>query len=316
MKQIDRSGVFIFKIVESGAGLTKKSGYPQWIARLAAMKKWVDQPSELEHFQMTEPGYVDWSSFNEDIIAFMVLFKDADSFTPESKLLNYEQIQVATGWDGTFESIPSLVGKEIQGRVEENTFDGKTSLQVNWVDAVDAPAERQLKVLPTDQLAELGRKLKMGPKATAKPAAAAAPASKVVTKPGKSASPTSAVAATPAASASATVAAPSVAAPATSAAPAGAEPVAKVAAPPKKAKTPPPPPAAVEESTEKGLPKECTRDEAWEHVCLNKGQNEDTVVQDAWIDATNEVGGDRDEDTFTPGDWAKVRNIVLKDIAA
>jgi len=40
------------------------------------------------------------------------------------------------------------------------------------------------------------------------------------------------------------------------------------------------------------------------------------VIEVAWMDMCAEVLGDRDEDTATEEDWAKVRDLVLKDIAA
>ena len=138
--KIDSIGTFVGEIKESGLGLTK-NGFPQWVARLKAMKKWIDSPEEMKHFQLEAPGYVDWSSFDEETVAYLVLFKSKDEFSDDTKLLNYEQLQLATGWDGTeFDSIGGFVGKTILFRVEQNNYTNPTTgkvsndPRVNWVD--------------------------------------------------------------------------------------------------------------------------------------------------------------------------------------
>lgn len=297
MNKIDSIGTYVGEILESAVSLTTK-GFPQWVARLKAEKKWVGDTEGMKHFKLEEPAYVDWTSFDEEIVAYMVLFNSTSEqgFTPETALLNYEQLQIATGWDGTeFETLAngSLVGKKILFRVEENTYQDKTRLQVNWIDDADAPAERQLKSLDLNDVKALGSKLIGITKkaAPAKPATAAKVPTAAPTKPGKPAAPT----------------APALA-------PTAAAPTAAPKAPPKKAKkteAAPPPPA--EEKT--GLPTEATQEEAWGYVCSVKGDNEDSVVEEAWIAACGEVANGRDEDTFTKTDWAKIRDIVIRDLS-
>lgn len=316
MNQIDSKGTFLGTVEESGVGITKKSQFPQWVARLKATKKWIDDPEGMAHFQMTEPGYVDWSSFDEGMVAYLVLFKatgaDDSPFNDQSKLLNYEQLQLATGWDGaSFDSLAdgSLVGKEILFRVEDHEYEGKTSLQVAWIDSKDADAVAKLRTLDANDVKNLSAKLKMGglgkKAAPAKPAAPVKPAA--ATKPGKpGAAPQSAPSASAPAASSAT--ASTATAPATPAAPAPK-------APPKKGKKAAEPAAPAAEAAPAGLPSTCSQGEAWEWCCNNKGGNEDSVVEEAWIAACAEVGGDKDEDKFTPEDWAKVRDLVKKDLA-
>lgn len=307
MSKIDSVGVFIGEVVESGLATTK-NGFPQWVARIKAEKKFVEEKSELDHFQMTDPGYVDWSSFGEDILAYLVLFKSNEVFDEKTALLNYEQLKIATGWDGTdFDPMcdGTFVGKKILFRVEHNSYTnpetGKTTegLQVNWIDSADAPPQRQLKTLDAAGVKDLAKKLKIRKStAPAKPAA--------IVKPLSSATKPQTAPAAPAAPAPAATPAPAPAAPAT---PASA---------PKRAKMPKTETAesAAPPATEKlSLPTETTQGEAWDLVCRSKGGNEDSVIEEAWIAACGEVGGDRDEDAFTDADWAKVRNIVIRDLS-
>lgn len=309
-KKIDTVGVFIGTIVESGFSLSKKNNYPQGIWRLKADQKYIESPSEIEHYTKQgalqgEPGYVDYTAFDEDALAYLVLFNSADTFVTEgadkTSLMNYEQVKLATGWEGTeFDSFGNgfFVGKKVLFRVDEDTYDGKTSLKVNWIDAADAPPQRQLKSLDASAIKLLNSKLvitKTAAKpAPAKPAAAKAPAPSAAPKPTVTTTPAAATPASP-------TAAPSAPTPVTS-------------APPKTKK--PKLGTLVETPLDAGPPKECTQMEAWEYVLKNKAGNDDAVIQDAWISATGEVAPDKDETAITPAEWAKVRDTVLKDIAA
>jgi hypothetical protein len=316
--KIDSVGVFIGEIVESGVSTTQKSGYPQWVARLKAVKKYIDIAEEITHFGLEGPGYVDWSSFNEDIVCYLVLFNN------EKALLNYEQVQLATGWDGAeFEGLsdPKLIGKQILFRTGENTYNDKTDIQVDWVDAADAPPQRQLKTLAPDDLKALSNKFLGAIKKVAAPAKPAAP-----TKPGKQivalqkagliASPTSAAGVAKVTTPAAVTTAPVAAAPVTTPAPVAAAPASPPKAPKAKAAKTSPPVAEKAPAAVVSAPAETNQMDAWAYVIANKGENDDGVVEEAWIDACKEVGGEREEETFTGNEWAKIRDIVLKDIAA
>lgn len=304
--KIDSAGVFIGTVTESGSALTKK-GLPQWIGRLTATKKFVEDKTEIEHFQKQglladgNPAYVDWTAFDEEIVGYLCLFKSPDVFNKETALLNYEQLKLALNWKGEeFESLGdgSHIGKSILFRVEPksaytNPETGKVTggdgtLEIRWIDAADAPPNRQLKTLDAATVKSLNAKLKFD-KAVSKPAAA------VVTRP-------SPVAPGPAS----TVVTPVTA---------SVVPDAAVSSkPPKVKKTASniPPPAAIVTD----LAKEVDQAAAWAYVVSHKGDNEDAVIEQAWIEATQEVGENKDEAEFTGFEWAKVRDIVLKDIAA
>jgi len=313
MAKVETTGTYLWEVLESGVNLTQ-TGKPQWVARLKATKKYIEDSAEIKHFQGQglladgQPAYVDWSSFDEEIVAFMLLFNSADEFSEETAMKNYEQLQTATGWDGQdFDSLPALAGKIILGRVQEKkpytNSNGKVvegGLEVAWIDAPDASPERQLKTVSVDEIKNLNAKLKIK---KAKPAAAAAPAP--ITKP--TSAPTVAVA-------------PATAAPnAASSAPTTTTPAATATktkapkAPKKQAEAPAAPPAPAASPVPA---KEVTMEDAWAAVCAAKGDNEDQVVEEAWIAATGEIAGDKDQEQVTPAEWAKIRDIVLKDLAA
>jgi len=292
-QQIDSTGTYLGTIEESGLS-TSKGGFPQAILRLKATQKYINAPNELAHFKLEEPAYVDWSGFDEDILAYLILFKSTEEFTKDTALLNYEQLQLATGWDGqSFEPLAdgkSLLGKTILFRVEENTYEGKTSLRVQWVDAADAPPEKSIKSLDVTAAKALSAKLRVDRPAP-KPQAA---------KPGKPGKPSPANAPTPAVSS----ATPKVTPPATA---------------PKSPSKPPTKKAAAEVPAEAsvpaiGLPTAVSQEEAWNYVNAHKGENSDGEIADAWLSATGEVGPNRDDTDFTKEDWAKVRDIVVKDM--
>lgn len=313
--QVDSEGVFKFEVLESAIGITNKSSFPQWVARLKAKEKYIESKEEMEHFKLTAPGYVPWD-FDEEIIAYLVLFKSVDTFTTEGKektsMLNYDQLKLALGWDGTeFDTLAdgSYVGKVIQGRTKNEEYDGKVSLKVSWIDSVDAPPTRELKSLAPDAISALTKKLQINVKKVA-----AAPAKPVL--PGKPSTPAASVPSSAASSATAsspTASPPAAPAPSPTTSPTTTSP----SSPPKtkkekKAPVATPPPPAVEKSDR---PKTATQGEAWEFVCANKGENEDTVVEESWLSACTEVLGERDQDTTTPEEWAKIRDIALKDLA-
>lgn len=286
MSQIDREGVYRGTIVESGLSLTRANKYPQWVARLKATEKWVETEEEMKHFELSEPGWVQWD-YDENIVAYMVLFK-ANAETGEqclpgqNDMLNYHQLQVATGWNGSeFDALcdASLIGKSLQFRVAPNTYEGKTTLQVQWLDAYDADPVRQLRVLNTEQVKGLNRLLKGVKPSVPKPAS----------KPSSAPQPT-------------------VSAAKPSSQPQEVAPVkTETPAPPRKAKTKAKAPTKKAEE----FP-DMTQAEAWKAVLEEKGEADDTDVEDAWIASCQEIGGDRIEDEFTGFDWAKVRAKTIE----
>ena len=342
MNQLDTAGVYRGEILESALG-ESSGGFPQAVLRLKALEKWVDDKAGMEHFKFTEPGWVDWSSFDEDIVAYLVLFNSTEVFEPgQTDLKNYGQLKLATGWDGEeFDSLGNgaLVGKKLLFRLENHEYQGKVKPQINWIDAWESSPTRELKSLDAAAVKTLNAKLKVTrsvrpASAPAKPAAPVKPPT-----PGPSVNMEK-MAKAQADAAAARAENPTLGAGVskpTTATPAAAKTGSSTATPPvapkrspgrprKNATVPPPAPApvpvpvlppAVDESPDlaTGLPGECTQVEGWDYVCINKGDNSDTDIESAWIDACTEVGGDKDETEFTPADWAKVRDLVIKDLA-
>lgn len=297
--QIDTVGTYIGEVAESAISTTK-NGFPQWTPRLKATKKYIETPDELAHYKLTEPGYIDYSSFDEDIVAFLLLFY-TDKTGETVPALNYEQAQLAVGWDGnSFETLNDSVGKSVLFRVEEHAYEGKTGLRVNWIDAENASPTKTLKALDAGAIKDLNAKFLAGRKPTAKPVVAAKP----VSKPGKPAAGTATTNTTT--TAPAAVPAVSVTTPAPSA------PTAPK--PPKAAKKVAPAPAA-----EAALPTEIDQLSGWNYVNEHKGANDDKTVEDAWLAACQEVGtangGIDDQEKFTTAMWASVRDVVIKDLA-
>jgi hypothetical protein len=298
--KIETAGTYIGTIEQSTLEVTKNN-FPQWVAFVKATKKYIETAEEMKHFQLTEPGYVDASTWDQQAAIYMVLFNNRDGTglcTKENMLLNAEWLQAATGWTGeSFDSLcnDDFIGKSILFRVEETKKQVKnaegvyvdtdeTVFKTVYIGAETENPTRTLKPLATDALKALNAKLKIG-----KPAASAKPASPA--KPGAAPSPK----VTPASGADSPASNPTVTAP-----PA--------------ASNPPTPKSTRKPAPEKsGLPEECTQSEAWKEVCDRKGPTENDALETAWIKACAEmkIGDAEAEKTATPRDWAKVRDLVL-----
>jgi len=281
--KIDLVGTYRGTVEESALGVTK-NGFPRWIGRLKATEKYIEAKSELEHYGLEEPGWVDWAEYDESIIAYMVLFNDTETFSAETKLQNYDQLQVALNWDGSeFNTLQddSVVGKKVLFRVEEHEWEGNTRLEVNWIDDFEASPTRELKKIDSDTIKGLNARLSFKKKPTA-------------AKPGKPANGKTKKSDSP-----------------------------KAAAPPKakqeeKPVEEPPVEDQVEDTSEDSntdLPNKCTQIEAWEYIQSLKEGESDVDIESAWLEACTTVNADKDEDEFTDSEWAQVRDTVVKNLA-
>lgn len=330
MAKLDTIGAYIFKVLDSQVSLTNKNKYPQAVLRLAATKKYVEEATEIAHYQQQnllqdgQPGWIDFTAMGEEITAYLVLFKSATDFSKDNQLMNYDQLQAAFGWDGlSFDPLMdgTYVDIEILGRVKEKKpyvndkgqTVGEGELEIGWVDHKDASPERKLKGVDADNLATLNALLK-----GAKPAAAPKVAKPVAAKPVVQ-KPTATTSATPSPAPVPTTAAPTVAAPAPAPAKRGRPPTkpkaqsapAPAAAPAASENLPTTAPSA---TTTSSPPAATTRDEAWDYVNAHGGGNEAGVINDAWIAACSEVLGDKDEEQATESEWAKIRDTVVRDL--
>ena len=302
--KIESIGTYRGTIIEHSLGQTKKK-YPQFVARLLATEKYVESPDEIKHFQTQgllengEPGWVDWSSFGQEIVMFAVLYNN-EIISPNTELLNVKQLNAATGWEAPdFDSLnnSSMVDMTILFRVSakkgyttaEGVYkDQAGEIEVSWIDNKDASPTPQLKALNPDEVSAIKSRVS-GYSKSAKPAKPAKPATSVASPSASPASATTAVSQQPS--------------------------VAKKEA--RKAPTPPPATKAptVAAAAPAGPPAEVTKDEAWDYINARKGTNEDEVVADTWLSVIGEVAGNRQESDLTTTDWAKVRDTVCKDLA-
>ena len=134
MSLIVQARTYRGKILDHGVAATK-NGFPQFEAALQA----------VEAYDEDEKVWVDWSDVEQkDITAFLVLFGK------NGETLSNQQLKKVTGWDGlSFQGLSAmdLSGVGIQFRVEENTYEGKTTLQVSWIDGYDAEPGRSVRKL-------------------------------------------------------------------------------------------------------------------------------------------------------------------------
>lgn len=279
MGPIDRIGTFRGTPVEWAVGKTKNE-YPQFVVRLMATEKWIESAEEMEAFKLTEPGWLSWAEYEQSIVAYLVLFNN------DGPIFNYDQVQTALGWDGaSFSGLSEMdhAGKTVLFRIEENTYQDQTRLQVAWIDEKDAPIERTLRALDPDKLRDMDSRYagmlntkKAAP--ASKPSAPAAPKATSPTPPPneRTHAPTISVI-PPTGSGEAT----GGKAPPTTGPPADEAPAANL------------PPAET-----------CTMDEAW--IAIQHAAKDDDKAASVWVEAA-EAAGIEDQETATNGDWANVR---------
>lgn len=294
MGQIKQIGTFKFNILEHCVTVTSKSQAPQWVASLQAVEAYDDESEQ----------WVDYSGYEDnETTAYLVLFG-----REKQALLNARQLQKAIGWSGRdFAELDQmdLSKVQIQGRIEENEYNGKTSLRVQWIDHVDAEPGRQLQRLDADELKKLNAKfasglrdLGGGPKPKSAPPVALKP-------------PAPAAPAVPVADAKAKVKVEydkkkeQGEAAEKKAAETEAKKKGKPAAPP----IPVPAAKGVSVQEKYGLPAACTQEEAWEACAQNRKEGiSDDDLGNMWLQVIGDIGGEE-----VVGDhWFKVRNGVLE----
>ena len=330
MGYIDTAGTYRGEITEHSLGETK-NGFPQFVVRLRATQKYLEDLHELQHFheqgvvEQNEDGsfapqWVDWTEFDETTTGFLVLFNDPETFDENSKLLNYDQLQLATGWPGDeFDSLNdgTYVGKQVLFRVDEDEYEGQVKHKVNWIDDYEASPSRELKQLDQDRVKDMASKLKMGSKSK-KPAKASKPSASKPSQ-GKPSGETSKTEQSQdqSSDSSSESSSKSSSKPPKKSPPKSKDNASKQEDESTQNESNDSSEETTSEQTEESesLPAEVTQGEAWEFVCNNKGDNGDDAIEDAWISACNEVGEEKDEDDFTKAEWAQVRDIVIRDLA-
>lgn len=296
--EIDREGAWLGRFVESGVGTQQKSGMPRFVGRLMADKKWVESKDEMEAFSLTEPGWVDWSSYEQDITAYLNLLT-ADKDTGEVKeIFLMDQLRKALGWDGaSFGTLGTTdwSKKTVMFWTGWNEWEGKTTLRVDSVDEETASPNRSIRTIDASGLKDLDAKFANLLKGTK---TAPATASKPATPPAAGKPPTGKPATPP----------PSTAAKGagvtTASAPASTPP--QKSAPSSPPKGPPKAPAPTAPVAD-GL----TMEKAWEYVVAGKGEANDDAMAEKWIDACAAIAPGKDEATITPAEWKAVADKTL-----
>lgn len=261
MSNVDRVGVFRGQITDRGIAATK-NGFPQLVLQLRATEK----------YNEAEEVWEDWSQYEEvEATAYIVLFGGNGKPT-----FGVEQAKRALGWNGaSFLSLQEDTSVErIQWRMAENTYEGKTSLQVAAIDAYDAEPGRKVRKLDVADVKKLDARyaaqlkaLGGGPKPkSAKP--------KSPPKEGPPADPTQTMSS-------------------------AEKPSSPPSGTPSGGSKPPKPPA----------PKAMTQAEAWA-AAYEQGQAKDKTdkdINEAWLAAVSEKGGD----DVVGDDWSGVLADVL-----
>ena len=264
-----------------------KNGFPRWVAELKGTEIWDDE----------DKVWVDWTSDEcvqegDSIMAYLCLFGG------KGETLTCTQVKKITGWDGlSFQGLNDLDLSEtgIQFRVEWNSYDGKDTLQVAWVDEYDATPGNAIKKLNANEMKALNARFKAQ---MTKAAPATAPAKGKPVSPGKvnakSVKPTQkkgpvkkAPKATPAELAKTTPEAPPAA----------------------------PPIPTADDATDLPDLRENKRSKkaAWENVNEVRLEHVTEKMQaDAWLAAIIEVSGGNDPDALSEEQWYQVEVIVLE----
>jgi len=267
MSLVDRTGTFRGVITDHAVSVTT-NGYPQLVAQLQA----------LEYYDDDEKVWVDWSEYDErDITAYLVLFGGKDKET-----LSCKQIKKVTGWSGkSFAELNDMdvSNVQLQFRVVEHTYEGNTSMQVEWIDEFDVTPGRSVRKLEKKELDELDAKYKPiltqtsgGPTPAKAPITPKAPPKVPAHK--KPITATEAVEA--------------------------AKNLLKV-------------PARTEGPTGK-----CTKKEAWNNcVDLKDKSVTDQQLSEAWCAACEEIAGKKTPDSkITPEQWFLIQEAVMEKCAA
>lgn len=273
MPAIDRIGLFKGLIKDHGVTKTRKKELPQFIVTLLATHMYNEATEEWNKwdYEQTADGY------------FVLVTLDKHGNVV--KCLNYNQVMEATGWDGvTFSSLATMDLKNhpVQFRVQEDIYEGNTSLKVNWIAGVDA--EVGLRKLTGKDLTDLDAKFGIP---SDKPAATPAKP-----KTGKK---------TPR---------PKLGKPEPKPAEAEIKAALTPPKPPVKKATPKPP------EKEESAAETCTEEEAYATIhaanaALDKPAP-DEVRDDWWWSGVQEVAAD--EDNVTDTEWPMIRDKTLEKI--
>ncbi len=272
MSLIDRVGTYLGYAPAHVMGQSS-GGYPQLILQCEATH-YYDEEVE-DYVEVTD----------QELRAYLVLYGKMNK-----PICNCEQAKKVFGWDGlSFQALAEMDLSETRFlfRVEENTYEGNTTLQVSWIDVDTASPTRQISSLDTKDLQKLDAKFglaKVGkkgdkPKPTGKPKPPKVSTKKKDTKKKtdtKTETATEAIA----------------------------------SGPPAPATKPVEEKKVVEEKTGS-----TTRNDAWayieEQVPEAALSTEDRAIE--WIKAIEKIHGGPDDDTLTGEEWFQVQTLIISE---
>lgn len=262
---IDRVATFRGNVVDHGVSLTKNE-FPQLVFNFVAKEIW----------DADEGAWVDWSDVAQnEIMAYLVLFGGS------GETLNAQQVKKAFGWDGlSFQGLNNmdLSKTSVQVRVEEHTYDSKTTLQVNWIDDAEAIPGKSVRKLDASDLKQLDAKYAAAMKATG---AKSAPV-KVTAKSVKPTSPKGPVKKTDKTETATEAVIPAL------------------------------PTAPIEDGKTVG---HCTKDDAWNTCVEMRGEANDEQLAKSWLDNIQKVAPGKKQDDLTEQEWCSVRELTLDETA-
>ena len=134
MNLVNQEG-FYHGIITDGGLSQSTNGFPQEVLALRAD----------EVYDPDTDSYLPWDAENAEITWYGVLIDSKDKETKNS-----QQLKKIIDWDGA--SLVALAEMDLTDlpiafRVEERTYQENTSLQVTWVDTIDAPPFRTVQKL-------------------------------------------------------------------------------------------------------------------------------------------------------------------------
>lgn len=266
---IDRVGTFLGYAPIHGVG-TSSGGFPQLVLQCEATH-YYDEEVE-DYVEVTE----------QELRAFLVLYGKNGK-----PIRNCEQVKKVFGWDGlSFQTLAEMDLSEtcFLFRVEENTYEDNTTLQISWIDVDTASPTRQISSLDTKDLQKLDAQFglaKVGKKTdkkkpTGKPTVPGA-SKKKTTKKEDTKNKETATEAT--------------------------------------ASGPPAPAPKEEQKIVEEKTGSTTREDAWKYIeeQIPKAALSDEARATAWNEAIEKIHGGPDDDTLTPEEWFKVQQLIISE---
>jgi len=165
MSLINAEGFYHGTIIDGGLSQST-NGFPQEVLALKA----------TEVYDPDTDSYLPWDAENDEITAYLILIDSKDRETKSS-----QQLKKVIGWDGaSFVTLAEMVLTDmpIAFQVKENTYKENTTLQVSWVDTLDAPPFRTVQKCTKEEAVALQQRYAStmaSNKAPVKPVSAKAP---------------------------------------------------------------------------------------------------------------------------------------------